>query len=157
MPLGIMDQGISGETTKTEMRALKAAKNKLQLLKEDKKSEKQDNQEPSEMFDFDIPHESGNMSESIWNEKDHRQLQNPDMVEVDSDYFAVPESGDISSSEEEDQESSQYDAVLVKQCQLKRARFQYQGQEAHAIENFGGKSMAPVSSRAQIKQRHRLD
>ena len=50
------------------------------------------------------------------------------MVEVDSDYFAAPESGDIQSSEEEDQESSQSDAILVKQCQLKRARFQYQGQ-----------------------------
>lgn len=73
------------------------------------------------------------------------------MVEVDSDYFAAPEdSGDISISGEEemDQESSQY-AVMVKQCQLKRARFTYQGQEAHSIENYGGKTNPPISSRAK--------
>ena len=52
------------------MLALRKVKEKMKLQsKEDKKSEKQDNREPSEMFDFDIPHESGNLTEeTLWNE-----------------------------------------------------------------------------------------
>ena len=60
------------------------------------------------------------------------------------------------TSQEED-ESSNYDAVLVKQCQLKRTRFMFQGHDAHSIQNFGGKTVAPMSSRTQVKQQEETE
>jgi hypothetical protein len=35
--------------------------------------------------------------------------------------------------------------VLVEQCKLRRSRFVFQGQAAHSIDNFGGKSL-PLKS-----------
>ena len=69
------------------------------------------------MFDFEIPHESGNLSSD-----DSRNLDKQ-LMDADSDYFAAPEDSEITSSEEE--ETEEVMAVTVKQCQLKRARFQF--------------------------------
>jgi hypothetical protein len=53
------------------MLALRKVKEKMKI--QTKEEDKQDNREPSEMFDFDIPHESGNLTEeTIWNEDRER-------------------------------------------------------------------------------------
>ena len=66
------------------------------------------------MFDFDIPHESGNQTEveSNWNQDRKNQK---DMIEVDSEYFAANDkSGDISITGQNDDESSTGSPVIVK-------------------------------------------
>ena len=59
--------------------------------KEERKEESRDDRKQTdEIFDFEIPHESGNKSESSsWQNKE--KDRSPGMVEVDSDYFAAPE------------------------------------------------------------------